>query len=85
MTRRDTLNYKLFNRFERSSSSELLLHRLQHMERKMRKLAAAALAIALGAGWLVANVPEAKADGGQIPSGASWRTTWRGAYRQCSC
>lgn len=35
----------------------------------MRKLAAAFLAIALGVGSLVATVPEAKADGGQIAAG----------------
>lgn len=37
----------------------------------MRKLAAAVFAIVLGAGALVANVPEAKADGGQIAAGVA--------------
>lgn len=35
----------------------------------MRKLAAAVLAIALGAGWIAATIPEAKADGSQIAAG----------------
>lgn len=37
----------------------------------MRKLAAAVLAIALVVGSLVATVPEAKADGGQIAAGVA--------------
>ena len=37
----------------------------------MRKLAAAVFAIALGAGWIVATIPEAKADGGQIAAGVA--------------
>jgi hypothetical protein len=37
----------------------------------MRKLAAAVLAIGLSVGWLVATVPEAKADGGQIAAGVA--------------
>lgn len=35
----------------------------------MRKLAAAVLAIVLGAGSIAVTVPEAKADGGQIAAG----------------
>ncbi len=37
----------------------------------MRKLAAAVLAIALGAGWTAATNTEAKADGGQIAAGVA--------------